>query len=170
MPRVLLVPANRAASGERAAFAIVKNPDFDPRATVVVEAPGPVFPPGPLGDARAQIVEEAPRRLVIETTAGRAAWLVVNDTFAPGWRARVDGRPAEVSRANALVRAVPLEAGAHRVELDYAPRSLVVGAAVSGVSLLVLGGLILGPRWRRRRLGAAAADAIRSPPSTGGPA
>jgi len=73
---------------------------------------------------------------------------VLNDTFAPGWRADVDGEPAPVFRANALVRAVPVDAGRHRVEFAYAPGSVRAGAAVSFVALLATGVLVFHPRRR----------------------
>jgi Bacterial membrane protein YfhO len=165
LPRAFLVPQSRVVANDRAAFAVLKHPDFDPRGTVVIEAPGPSMPPGPLGDARSTITDESPDRVVVQTDAERAAWLVLNDTFAPGWRASIDGRPAQLLRANSLVRAVPVEAGRHRVEFSYAPRSVVAGAGVSLFSLLLLAALIRGPK---RQLATAPAAAAPGSPSRGG--
>ena len=56
----------------------------------------------------------------------------------PGWRATVDGVPAEVLRANHGFRAVAAPAGAHRIEMIYRPRPLVVGLAISAVGWLAV--------------------------------
>jgi hypothetical protein len=149
VPRAYLVPESRRAPNDRAAFALVKHPDFDPRRAVVIEVDGPRMPDGPLGLARATIVHEEPDRVVVDTISDRAAWLVLNDTFAPGWTATVDGRPVTILRANGLVRTVALAAGLHRVEFAYAPATVKLGAAISLVALVSAGLLILAPRSGR---------------------
>jgi hypothetical protein len=157
LPRAYLAAASRVVASDRAAFAAVKRPDFDARASVVLESPGPETPRGPLGPAEARIVADEPDRVVVETASARPAWLVLNDTFAPGWEATVDGAPARVYRANALVRAVPVGGGAHRVELAYAPASVKTGATISLVALLAVLGFVL---WPRRAPAALAAPAL----------
>jgi hypothetical protein len=75
------------------------------------------------------------------------AYLVLNDTFYPGWRVLVDGQPAPLYRANGLVRAVPVPQGSHRVEFIYDPASVRMGAIVSLVSLALVVAFIV---WSRR--------------------
>jgi uncharacterized membrane protein YfhO len=60
----------------------------------------------------------------------------------PGWNASVDGAAAPIWRANAGIRAIPLERGGHRVEMGYRPLSAIIGAAISGMAIIVLGTLI----------------------------
>jgi hypothetical protein len=145
VPRAYLVPESRVVSSADAALALLKRPDFDPRRTVVMETQGPPMPEGPLGAAEAVIVHEEPDRLAIETTCVRPAWLVLNDTFAPGWTATIDGQRTTVVRANGLVRAVAVGAGRHHVEFVYAPASVRWGAWISGAALAVVGLLVLRP-------------------------
>ena len=77
-------------------------------------------------------------------------YLVFLDSFSDDWHATVDGKPAPVARANGLWRAVHLTPGRHRVEFQYRPRALAVGAAISVTGLLcALGLFVLGPRRRR---------------------
>jgi hypothetical protein len=52
----------------------------------------------------------------------------------------VDGQPAESWRANLVMRALPLEAGTHRIVLTYHTPGLALGGAVSLLCLLLLGG------------------------------
>jgi hypothetical protein len=67
-------------------------------------------------------------------------YLVVRGSFARGFVAVVDGRPAAVLRANGKHRAVWVPAGRHGVELRYVPPGLGVGLALTG---LAAAGLVL---------------------------
>ncbi|MFN8535562.1 MAG: YfhO family protein [Dehalococcoidia bacterium] len=132
LPRTWIVPAAEVVADHEAAFAAVHRQGFDPRRTVVLEG-------GPAergGDGTATIVEAVNDRIVVDASAPAGGWLVLSETFYPGWEATVDGRPAEIRRANYLFRAVWLPAGEHRVELVYRPTSLLRGAAVAGVTTL----------------------------------
>jgi uncharacterized membrane protein YfhO len=71
-------------------------------------------------------------------SAATAAFLVVNDSYFPGWEARVDEAPSRIFRANSLVRGVVVSAGAHVVDLSYRPRSLRVGMMISVLSIVGL--------------------------------
>lgn len=68
-------------------------------------------------------------------------WLVVSETFDPGWSARLDGTPVALQLAQGAFMAVALPAGAHRLELDYQPPRLRLGLGLAGLtfSFLLLG-------------------------------
>jgi uncharacterized membrane protein YfhO len=107
---------------------------------------------------RATIVRYTPNRVVIEATTERPSVLVLADTYYPGWEATVDGQPASVWPANALLRGVPLQTpGRHVIEFRFRPRSVLIGGGVSLISLAILVGLWwLTQRRMRRKLGATA--------------
>ena len=71
------------------------------------------------------------------------------EQWAEGWRARVDGEPTPLVRADHVYRALVLPAGDHLVELDYAPSSLRRGLWLSGLALLAL--IVLEARAFARR-------------------
>ena len=85
--------------------------------------------------------------------ARRPGYLVLDDSFFPGWKATVDGRDTRILPANVNFRAVAVPAGFHRVSFRYRPASAVVGAGISlGTALLLAGAaLVLAVRGRRRR-------------------
>jgi uncharacterized membrane protein YfhO len=83
-----------------------------------------------------------------EVDAAVPALAVLNDTFAPGWTATVDGAPAAVVGADGALRATPVEKGRHTIVWRYRAPGLRTGAAVSGLALVLLG--LLG--WRVRRV------------------
>jgi len=129
----------------------ILRPDFDIRGTVLVEkAPGiPMAGRGICGSAR--ITRYEPELVEIQADAERPGWLVLTDTFYPGWRARVDGAEVEIIPANFLFRAVAIQPGRHRVVFEYRPDSFRYGAVVSLSSLAALATICLVAAWRRYR-------------------
>jgi hypothetical protein len=81
---------------------------------------------------------DAAATTVVNVSAPEESWLVLADTYYPGWRAEVNGRSAEIQRANLAFRAVLVPQGTSTVRFTYAPDWLFPGMAISGVSLLVL--------------------------------
>jgi len=156
MPRAYLVhnAVVRRSAGE--ALATLGSPAFDKRAMVVLEEdPDPAF----LADvARADgfegvtIERYSPDAIALTATLASRAWLVLADTWYPGWEAVVDGAPVRIQRANANFRALPLRAGRHRVEFVFRPPVVRRGRIVSAVGVLLLTvGLVFA--WRRERRG-----------------
>jgi Bacterial membrane protein YfhO len=81
-----------------------------------------------------------------ETQADGGGYLVVRSSFARGWTARLDGRPVAVWRANGKHLAIPVPPGRHEVVLRYEAPGLGPGLAVSLVSWLVFGVVLIRPR------------------------
>ena len=100
-----------------------------------------------------QIERYEPERIDIQVRAAAPALLVLSDLFYPGWEATVDGRPAEILRANYAMRAVAIPEGAHEVRFLYKPASFRVGVAASAAGCLALALLISWRLWMRRRRG-----------------
>jgi uncharacterized membrane protein YfhO len=86
----------------------------------------------------------------IRVTSTRPGALVLDDSYAPGWSATVDGRPARVYRVDYVLRGVPVGAGAHTVIFTYEPTSWRVGWIVSVLGAVIVFAALLGG-WRRRR-------------------
>jgi len=85
-----------------------------------------------------QLVHEAPDRVSLESVSHDAGWIVLQDTFYPGWEARVDGKAVEICRADFFFRTVPVPPGRHRVEFVYVPAAGKGGWLVSaGLAILV---------------------------------
>ncbi len=80
--------------------------------------------------------------VVIRASLPQAAFVVLGDTFYPGWRATVDGVPTPVYRANHAFRAVWMPAGQHVVEFRFVPTTLRLGASLTLLALLAVGGLL----------------------------
>ncbi len=80
----------------------------------------------------------------------------MRDTYFPGWSATVDGRPADLLRADVLFRAVSLPVGGqapHLVELIYRSRAMERGVPVSLIAVALTALLAVLPYRRLGRLG-----------------
>jgi hypothetical protein len=138
LPRILLVGGARVAAPLEA-LALIADGNADPRQEVVLSEGEDVVAPADFrGSAR--FVEERPGVQKVEAEASHAGYLVVLDTFAPGWRAEIDGRDVPVLRANGVFRAIALPPGRHEIVCRYVPDPLVR----AGVPALALFGALLG--------------------------
>jgi hypothetical protein len=99
---------------------------------------------------------------VIETESTGPGWLVVADTYDPGWTATIDGRPATIHPANLAQRGIAIpSAGSFRVEMSYTPAGFELGVGLSIVGL-ALGTIFLAVP--RRFLFIAPSTPDQSPP------
>jgi hypothetical protein len=133
-----------AAVPEEAHGAVLSLMVRGDEATVVVEAEeAPLTAPG-----RVLAAERGTGSIRIEAESLGPALLVVQDAFWPGWRATIDGQPAEILAADFLVRAVRWPAGRHRLEMTYDPPELRLGLALSAAGAVLLL-LLAALAWRR---------------------
>jgi hypothetical protein len=125
----------------------------DPTKVALLEAPaeGPAPVAGDTSHDEAVIDAFHRNSIELHVRSSAPAILVVAEAWYPGWRATVNGIPAEVLPANVWMRAVRVPAGESRVELHYVEPSLARGAAISLCALLVLGAIA----WRARRTSSA---------------
>jgi hypothetical protein len=155
LPHAYAVAGHRPGDGV-AGLGVLLDPSFDPRREVVLpEGPGaPVEDPAdaPIGTVR--VVERRADRVRLEADLARPGYVVLLQTFDPGWRAAVDGRPAGVLPANVVFCGVRVGDGRHVVEYVYRPRPLYWGLATAGASGLVA--IALGAHRRRDGAGAGA--------------
>lgn len=150
LPRAYLVEA-ATRSTQAEAFLHIRDGSFDFHRGVLVESQGeiPEAPESPRPATPARIVSYEAERVEIAVRAEREAWLVLADTFYPGWKAEIGGEEVPILRANGLYRAVRVAAGEQSVVFTYQPRSFSAGAAISVVSALAIAGIaIAGSRGR----------------------
>ncbi len=156
-PRVFVVPEALYVPDGPAALARLTDGPFDPTRQVVLEQPGTVTSPpaGQSAAGRAELTVDDGHRIFVQASLATGGYLVLADTFYPGWRAYVDGQEVEVLRANYLFRAVAVPGGEHEIRFVFEPPSFRLGAAISAAGLLGTVGLVmaswLGPRLASRQ-------------------
>jgi hypothetical protein len=85
-------------------------------------------------------------------TAGRA-FLVVTDTWFPGWTATVDGKPVPIAIVNGCVRGVFVEgAGRHEIRMSFWPWSLSAGLGLTVLGLVLLPLAVRNPPPKKKSL------------------
>jgi hypothetical protein len=101
------------------------------------------------GPGEASAVRWAPELREFAVDAGQSTGrLVLIEQFYPGWRASIDGHPVPVERWSGAFQSVAVPAGSHAVRFEYRPASVMIGAAISGVSLLGFAAWL----WASRRI------------------
>ncbi len=95
-------------------------------------------------NCRLRWVEDQPDHLAIETKCSQPSFLVVADTYFPGWEAWVDGKKVPIHRINLLLRGMPVPAGLHLVQLSFTPEGWVPAMWLTRGALLIWMVLALG--------------------------
>ncbi len=143
LPRAYFVPQAYRAKDEAEVIARLTSPDFDYHREVIImetnlkieakvesetqETPGVVT-----------VTEQGANRVVLIVTAPTSGFVVLTDTFYPGWQASVDGQPARIWPANLAFRAVAVGAGEHEIVFSYWPRSFTIGLWISVTTLVAV--------------------------------
>ncbi len=100
-------------------------PSFDPRRTVLLRGKPvtSVLQPRPVSLPEASTALDVYQNTEVQVTvnAPRAGFLVLNDVWHPWWFGTVDGKPADILRANVLFRAIQVPAGRHVVRFEFRP-------------------------------------------------
>ena len=104
--------------------------------------------------SRVSVIRETQRDVVIDAEAPHDGFLLLADTYYPGWTATVDGTPTPVHRANLSVRGIRIPGGRHEVRFTYEAPGLTQGLRVTTIAivLLLLWAVIASyAAWRARR-------------------
>jgi len=119
----------------------VRSPLFDLRKMAVTVKTQPALEQCGQED-RVTGFAENPSQVWVNVEMGCKGMLIVSDNWYPGWRAEVDGQPAEIWKVNTVIRGVVVPAGKHAVAMRYRPFSVYFGFAFTLVGLgaaIVLG-------------------------------
>jgi hypothetical protein len=142
-PRARLVGRPYYANDEAGAIRALDTLGPEIRNRLVVEDPDRPLATDALVEGQATITRDEPERVMIDTSSDRPAYLVLADTYDPGWQATLDGRPAPIRPAWVAFRAVFVPAGTHVVVFTYRPAGFATGLAISLGSIVVACVLLL---------------------------
>ncbi|MGH7150822.1 MAG: hypothetical protein ACREIU_08995, partial [Planctomycetota bacterium] len=147
-PRAWLVERARTVASREEAADVLAEEATDLRREAAVE--GPALP-APVD--RTQAPEGGVRFLrrgelfsILEVEAEREAYLVVSETWYPGWRATLDGAPSEILPADVFLRAIRIPPGRHEVRFEFRPSSWTRGLLAGAVATVALLGFLALPR------------------------
>jgi hypothetical protein len=151
VPRAFVATDWRSVPDEETARSMtIASSIADLRSRPVIE--GAPAPPRAGGEPRAaRFVEDHDVDVRLTVDAPRGGWLVLLDSFYPGWHASVDGESADILPANSAFRAVRLPPGAREVTFAYRPATIIGGALLSVLACAAIAALLVGRPLRRRR-------------------
>ena len=89
-----------------------------------------------------KLVSYKPNHLIYETSSHKDGVVVFSEIYyQPGWQVTIDDQPADIARANYILRAMNVPAGTHTIEMRFDPQSLHVteGIAYGALILLLIG-------------------------------
>lgn len=137
LPRAFIVNSVKVENTPQKIINTMFKPDVNLRNTAVVEE----GLPGESSGGNAKIIQYSPNRVSVETKSQKSSFLVLTDSFDPGWRATIDSNPTKIYRTDYAFRGVKIPKGRHIVEFVYQPASFTYGvvAAIMGlVGLIIL--------------------------------
>ncbi len=153
----------RPVADDDEARRILASPDFAMSRTVLVDD-GEAATTGTVGTV--ELLEQQATEVRLRVTRADPGWLVAIQTSYPGWTATVDGKRADVERADYAFTAVEVGAGTHEVVLRYRPRSVRYGliVTVEALVLMVIWLATARPRTPRARRARIPWDPTKAPP------
>ncbi|WP_253181131.1 YfhO family protein [Synergistes jonesii] len=76
--------------------------------------------------------------------------LCLSIPYSKGWHAKVDGKKTELLKANSLFMALPLEAGDHKIELEYHVPGFRLGLCFFALGAVILSGMIIHDKKKKK--------------------
>jgi hypothetical protein len=146
--RVWVVNSAQIVADENAALDAIFANNFDPAQNIILEENDPgtaaahSVPYETASSSSApEIISSQANDVKISASLSQNGWLVLSDTYYPGWYVFVDGTPAKLLHADYAFRGVAVPAGNHIIEFRYEPFSVTLGAWTTFISALIFAGL-----------------------------
>jgi len=122
LPRAKLFSQWQVQTNDATTLETLAKREFDPQATVIVNAP--IAPSAAaLGQAAGEVITQSyrPKEIRLTAQATDDSVLLLNDHWSAHWRVTVDGQPSELLRCNYVMRGVRLSPGSHEVVFRFQP-------------------------------------------------
>ena len=98
---------------------------------------------GQVSTGSVRLAVDRPGRLVAYVDAPGRRVLAFTERFHDGWSATIDGAPLQMVRVEGDFLGCVVDAGVHRVDLRFMPRSFVYGSVVSAIGAALLAGVLI---------------------------
>lgn len=136
-PRAFVVQNAVFKSNDTKILNVLNNKSFNWKSSVVISGHDHAvhYPPS---ENNVRIVNYNSTSIKIMVNTTQPGFLVLSDTYYPGWNAYINGDRCNILRANYAFRALELPKGEKMVEFKYEPLSFYVGGLISSIALLVL--------------------------------
>ncbi|MBN1564730.1 MAG: YfhO family protein [Anaerolineae bacterium] len=146
-----LVPQAEIYESDDASAAVLRDPGWNPLETIILAGEVPESGKAKMTSGNVTLSEDSPTEKRYQVTTDGAAYLVISETWYPGWSAQIDGETTTLYRANLAFQAVRVPAGEHEITVSYTLNHWRTGAAISVVSLIAALVLMAWGTINRRR-------------------
>jgi hypothetical protein len=108
---------------------------------VVLEPDGDQLPEvsGSGSESSVIITEYGLNEVRLQAEMAAPGFVVLSDSYYPGWEATVSGEPASIYQADYLLRAVYVPEGSHEIVFTFRPPDFIVGGLISAATLTLIG-------------------------------
>lgn len=136
-PRAWMVNRLTAVGNEVEGRAMLSRSPEEFRRMAFVSGTPPALAPCDAHGTVSSVVRQG-RTLTVHAATPCAGMVVIGQTFYPGWRASIDGRPVKLYQADGFLDGVAIPAGQHVITLTWRSWTVLTGAAVTALSALLL--------------------------------
>jgi hypothetical protein len=142
LPRAKVYSSWQVKTNDQTILKTLADLNFDPARTVLISAPAKELPTAATNENSGSVEYQSyqTKHIVLSARTTSPSVLLLNDKFDPQWTVTVDGNPAELLRANFIMRGVYLPtAGEHTVDfrfsLPHRPLYVTLAAMALGIGL-----------------------------------
>lgn len=135
LPRAFVVHQVHEVTDEAQALMALRDPGFDPASAVILFSEQEYS--SEEAKSTAEIITYRPELLRLQVSLSAPGYLVLTNTYYPGWVATVDGQPADIHKADLYLQTVALGSGEHQVTFRFQPASIYLGLGTSLIAWLV---------------------------------
>lgn len=146
--RTYFVDRLRFVSDKTSLAKILDDPVFDPTKEAVIIGE-PFNSPPTIGSVIS--INHQDNFVEIKTKSKKEGFLILADSYDPGWKAYINGREVKVYQVNGALRGVRVPGGENLVIFKYQPKSFTTGVMISTISLFLLFIFQIGLHLNKRR-------------------
>ncbi|MEW6556699.1 MAG: YfhO family protein, partial [Elusimicrobiota bacterium] len=137
LPRAFIVSKARVLSDENSILSAMFEKQFNPQQEIILEK-RITHGSERTDSSTAKVLKYSDREIIIDANLTDNGFLVLTDTYYPGWKAFVDGIKTEILCANYIMRAVAIGKGNHRIKFYYSPVLFKIGFILSIFTGLII--------------------------------
>ena len=149
LPRAFIVSNAVILKNKEEILNKLSNEQFDVKDIVVLEE----MPNGILQNnghyKETPISYYSPHKITVNANLDSPAFLILSETWYPGWKAYDNGKEIKVYKADYVLRAVYLGKGEHKVDFVFDPISFKIGYSMT-IAALLISFILLIVFWRYR--------------------
>jgi hypothetical protein len=144
LPRAFLVGESihrKKFKSQKDVFEYLFSKEFNPKEEVILETKKGYIKyinNSQVDLGRVEFINYSLNRIKLKVNAKKPCFLVLSDTYYPGWYAYIDHKKTNIYRANYAFRAIKINKGEHIVEFLYSPLTFKIGSIITLLTIVFI--------------------------------